>query len=491
MALVGNGIFQLELVKDIQIRNFSIVDHCSKAREYFVIRGDEFPVIFCVSVFPNGLYSNHQDAVSVQFFKLIIDRDTSPCIQKHNVSWTLSIVDINGEGHYYQSFSKDNVTGYPYNLVVTNFKKRTAILEDAETLLPGDVLTVRCEFFCVSEMYMTKKTSLCEKWLLTYNRVWAEEIWNNSNGISFVENFDGYDDFYVTYAIRLNLEYSEDDTYSIGCLCRQMDSIIGTFLNIFVTYVSYMNLADLDSQLDTWAKLIRTDKCRGTYLECNCIFQAYIIIKEKLRKEYNYYQLDENTLESGYHFYKKWFSIPLAKRRGLLVNILDLRENDYESENDDFEQLSLFAKEERCIVEEVITKNVKVNFNSYDDGWNCIVDAIVYFLLDEDKLDIFENILKYPIGKKIVKLADINSQMHLLHYLHNGDIKTDSIHELCKLYKLAHIHSVKDLMLICSERMRPSVLQSSLIDIKKLLNHDDDNLLNIVKSFENLNKNEL
>ncbi|GFT13787.1 uncharacterized protein NPIL_398771 [Nephila pilipes] len=484
------NIFPLELVKDIQIKNFSVVDKCKDAREYFVVRGDEFPAIFCVTVYPNGLSSKYQESISVQFFKVLIDRDTSPYIQKHNVSWTLSIIDFNGDGHFYQSFSKDNVTGFPYNLVVTDFKKRSTVLEDADSLLLRDVLTVRCEFFCVSEMYVTKETLLGEHWLLTYNRVWAECIWNNVDGISSVENFDGFDDFYTIFAIRLNLEYDEDDTYGGVSLCRQMDTIIGTFLKILVTYVSYMNLTDLDSQLDAWAETVSTDKCRETYLKCNCIFHAYILIKEELRNEYKYH-FSGKDLESCYHFFKKWFSIPLAKRRGLLVSHLNLRENYHESTMNDFDKLSLLAKKERSIVEEVIAKNMNIlHFNNYEDGWNCIIDAMVYFLFDEDKLDIFENIIKYPIDKKMVNPVDIDSQMHLLYFLHNGDIKTESINELSKLYKLAHIHSVKNLMHLCSERMRPSVSQNAVSSLRKLFNHNDDNLWNMVKSFENLNKNE-
>ncbi|GBN84806.1 hypothetical protein AVEN_54367-1 [Araneus ventricosus] len=479
---------ETRLTKDIAIKNFSSIEHSKETRTYFVVKNSSRPVVFCVSVYPNGISLQTEGRISIQFLKFFIDNSDS--IYVHNVLWMLSIVDVNGHGHYCQSFTNENITGYPYNLVVSNFLKRSVIEDNADLLSPDDVLTVRCELFYTSKRELRNSylkalpSTLKKSWYLLYNRIYAKEIWKPP--LLPVKNFDGFEDSDLIQAIRLNLNYRYP---GVGCriisFCRNMDTIMEMFLKKFLTYISFMTLSDLECQLDVYAKSILKDEFCDTYIPCNCIFQTYIVCKQIYREEFNKTPLDRNMLNPGYIFFFKWLHIPLMKMNKKYLHFSDVPLND-ESKKEN--QPQLYVMDERRFIEEVIeTCKIQSLSESSCSGWNCIRDAFVYLLIDEDMLGVSENVLRYPVRDYRVNAIDMDCQINFLNFLHDGTIQAKSMTSLCKLYKMAEEYNVEHLRYLCAQEMKSFFSKDNIDSVKKIRHATDHYLKRMIDSFESAN----
>ncbi|GFQ90007.1 BTB domain-containing protein [Trichonephila clavata] len=165
MADGSETFLQVEDTKYVKIENFSQVNHCQKARDYFVLRRNPFLQLFCITVYPNGMSPETQGYISIHLYKCFRDPDGYGYLKmfsganKDSFSWTLSVVDVNGTGKLYQSYAKENSAYFPYNIILPNFLERSVILKQVDELLPGDVLTMKCELYGIlcSSPFLEKK----------------------------------------------------------------------------------------------------------------------------------------------------------------------------------------------------------------------------------------------------------------------------------------------------------------------------------------------
>lgn len=137
-------------VKTIQIKNFSLETAFRDDNTHFVIKRNNISQIFCLTIYRNGETSASRGYVSASIIKILKEADPEPRGVKDNLSWTFSVVDVNGVGKYYQSFVKENVAHFHYDISIPKLLERAVLLEQHDEFLPEDILTLRIELSCMS-----------------------------------------------------------------------------------------------------------------------------------------------------------------------------------------------------------------------------------------------------------------------------------------------------------------------------------------------------
>ncbi|GBM50726.1 hypothetical protein AVEN_111031-1 [Araneus ventricosus] len=254
---------QIYDVKDIKIGNFSNSDLCRKSGASFGLKraNDQF---FLVEVHPNGISPQHQEYVSVEILILPEKARAWSYVNNACLYWTLSVVDLNGSKRCCQSFAIENVVHFPKPEKVTHFLKRSFLLNQADELLPEDVLTVRCE---LSEIYSTSSVEfLVPK---TFDSACFEEGKENSDlkplGISNID---------TARKAQISLELHK--------ICSTMICLKHHLLFPFGMNESYQ-----ESIKTMLANDDACDEIRQTYLSSDLTFRVYLYLKEKLRKSLN------------------------------------------------------------------------------------------------------------------------------------------------------------------------------------------------------------
>ncbi|GIX83416.1 uncharacterized protein CEXT_97271 [Caerostris extrusa] len=150
-TLSSKNFLQINDVQEIQVRNFSFSEFSKPERIYFSPAADSsYTQTFIVSIFPNGRSAEYEGYVSIHIGKDSKDSDSTFDSDEDTLSWTFSVVDVDGIQRYYQSFAKANFRNFPYNINVDKFIRRSVLLDQADELLPENVLKVRCELFFMS-----------------------------------------------------------------------------------------------------------------------------------------------------------------------------------------------------------------------------------------------------------------------------------------------------------------------------------------------------
>ncbi|GFX86712.1 uncharacterized protein TNCV_1409091 [Trichonephila clavipes] len=325
MAESSKTFLQVEDTKYIKIENFSLVNQCQKARDYFILRRNPFFQLFGITIYPNGISPETQGYVSIQLYKILRDPDENEDLKvfsgenKGSISWTLSVIDVNGAGKLYQSYAKENIANFPYDVVVPNFLERSAILKQSDELLPEDVLTVKCELYWILYSSTFLKRNISKKiWIFKEVKQVAQEIENERIDLKSYKK-------YVRYNERKHVK-SE--------LNRLIPSILDTVMNILVHRISNSHPTSFENFHDYLKKSDISDEIRRTYLSSYPIFQLYDRLKEIFRIALGDKRtLNERCQAKDLFYFQKLSCIPIDERKLQLMRMLDLKlvENDEET----------------------------------------------------------------------------------------------------------------------------------------------------------------
>ncbi|KAF8796264.1 hypothetical protein HNY73_000660 [Argiope bruennichi] len=254
-------------VKDVQIENFSSANRCNRVK--FEVKRDVLSQLFFVTVYPKDVSSKY-----LRMHLTRIKNDPNSEMRKDFLSWTLSIVDVNGGGRYYQTFVKENFANIPYVIDVPDFLDLSVLQEQSEELLPGDVLTVRCELYCISTVipsYISRNT--------------------HSMSTSFINNFGCFQtDVSDTKNLKslwdehwIKIDKSQPIEYDIARLFRlNLDML----MLILKCRKFNMDSDILKKHSEELSLLDAADEVRKTYM-FSPLFKTYLRLKERLRKEIN------------------------------------------------------------------------------------------------------------------------------------------------------------------------------------------------------------
>ncbi|GIX75950.1 uncharacterized protein CDAR_291701 [Caerostris darwini] len=441
MALENSeSLVRMDDVKDIRIKHFSSTDQCGETHEYFVLKRNPFFQIFCVSIHPNGMSSKTQGFVSVQIFKVLRDPDSFLATSRDSLSWTLSVVDSNGVAKYYQSYVKENVVHFPYNMVVSDFLDRSILLKQADELLPSDVLTVRCELSCM--FYSSSPTTEPElprrMWVLENIKPSAIEDWNKDN--DFQPNQNGV----VSDGIgHVELE-----------LGKMMSTTLDTMMMALVCRMSNMDSAGLEFQKNLLTKSDPTDEVRRTYLGSNKLFKTYIGLKNVLKKVLDDERpLSERSQPKDALYFGKLYSMSLGRKKYQLMEMLDLMVKVNDGHPPVLTCLSWSSEKNTTVQEQILSKSeVK-----WDEGEELIeVDNQAPTECDEflSENNECENITQKK--ECLPESSHIKTEQTPSHYEVEETEKTTQDHQILK-------ENNKQ----CNEEKNERIIQESSLRIKK------------------------
>ncbi|KAF8788988.1 TD and POZ domain-containing protein 4 [Argiope bruennichi] len=203
-ATTDSDLFsQVDDVKDIQIKCFSSISDCQIEHIHFVRKKHFYGQLYAVHVYPNGIPSEKQGYISVKVSKVLKDPYSIPGVGYDCITWTFSIVDSNGHGRYYQTVAKESVVNLPYLIEIPKFLTRSFVLRRASELLPGDILTVRCE---VSFVFYSVQ-ALHDDLVFDVNPFHEKERFNED----FEENSDREDIDFGIFAEDLGEDFESHD----------------------------------------------------------------------------------------------------------------------------------------------------------------------------------------------------------------------------------------------------------------------------------------
>ncbi|GFR01292.1 uncharacterized protein TNCT_585581 [Trichonephila clavata] len=251
-------------VKTVRIRNFSLETALRDDSTPFVIKRNNIPQIFCVTIYRNGETSTSRGYVSASIIKILREADPEPRGVKDNLSWTFSIVDVNGVGKYYQSFVKENVAHFHYDITISKLLERSVLLEQYDEFLPDDVFTLRIELSCMSYIgpSIQKDISVDIQFLKDAN-VRKEDYATNPSG-TFMAN------------------HSECDSGQLFMI------MLGALTYILMARKRFF-IDDANAQLHKDLLLLSDpmDDIKSMYLSSNPIYKLINFLKRKLVKEFN------------------------------------------------------------------------------------------------------------------------------------------------------------------------------------------------------------
>ncbi|GFX26764.1 uncharacterized protein TNCV_1839371 [Trichonephila clavipes] len=196
------------------------------------------------------------------------DIDGEPIGEKNDLSWTFSVIDVNGVGKYFRSVVKENIAHYYYEIAELRFLKRSVLLGQADEFLPGDVLTVRIEVSCMSYTGPTDQRDFA------FHGLFLKDASTNDddNNLRLAEGAFG-----AFEAKRVEFD-------PIELLCN----LVG-FLKIFFSCRTRSCIGSNTKamRIDLLSMTDSMDKVKSTYLGAHPLFQIYMALKEKIRKVYS------------------------------------------------------------------------------------------------------------------------------------------------------------------------------------------------------------
>ncbi|GFU17349.1 uncharacterized protein NPIL_162871 [Nephila pilipes] len=211
--------------------------------------------------------STSRGYVSVSIIKIMREADPEPCGFKDNLSWTFSVVDVNGVGKYYQSFVKENVAHFHYDITIPKLLERAVLLNQSDEFLPEDVLTLRIELSCMSYIGPSiQKDIPVDIQLLKEVQVMKED-----------DGPQQYADPSETFMPKM-LECDSGKLFMI---------MLGVLKYILVTRKRFfINATNAELHKDLLLLSDPMDDIKSTYLGSNPIFQLINALKRRLVKEF-------------------------------------------------------------------------------------------------------------------------------------------------------------------------------------------------------------
>ncbi|GFS99566.1 uncharacterized protein NPIL_456911 [Nephila pilipes] len=257
-------------VKAIRIKKFSYGEFYEIGHTQFSIKRNNISQLFDVLLFPNGRDLDSRGYVSIIIYKLMREPDRESIGEKDNLSWTFSVINVNGEGKFFQSVVKENIAHYYYEIAETKFLKRSVLLGQADEFLPENVLTVRIELSCMSYRGPIEQRDFA---FHTPFLMDAQKVNNDGLGNDLLVE----DAFGVFEAKRVECDS-----------CELLENLVGYLRMIFENRLSFRTKSESDEmRKDLLATTDAMDEVKSTYLDSNRLFQICMALKKNLRKVYN------------------------------------------------------------------------------------------------------------------------------------------------------------------------------------------------------------
>ncbi|GBM83889.1 hypothetical protein AVEN_19618-1, partial [Araneus ventricosus] len=291
VIISNSDIFsQVDDVKYIQIRDFSSVRDFQDDHIHFVRRIHFYEQLYTVNVYPNGISHENQEYVSVKVSKVLKFPDVIPDLGYDNITWTFSLLDINDHGRYYQSVAKASIVNLPYQIEIPKFLRRSFILERADELIPGDIITIHCEASYVFYLVQDLQDYLAF-YVDSYHE--TETVTENFNEDSKLKRSSESDYVGLTEDLRANLSLNTfqkcdliqsrrlyDTEEDITCYIQKM-------LNFLREYDDYKRRRLDPKDFELEIRLLSTilgnaddvDEIARTYMGTDPVFKVYIRLK--------------------------------------------------------------------------------------------------------------------------------------------------------------------------------------------------------------------
>ncbi|GFS83044.1 uncharacterized protein NPIL_123211 [Nephila pilipes] len=275
-------------VRTIHVRNFSRDNLYKGERTHFVIeRNNRTSEIFSVLVYRNGIDSKSRQYVSVDIFKVHKETDPQAFGFKDSLSWTLSVVGIDGVGKYYQSFVEKNTANEFYSVRIPKFLERSVILEQSDELLPDDVLTVRVELSGMSY------TALSPSEGMVFQLPFLKDV----------DNQEGEEDskLVVRHSRLVHENRVESD---LGLL---FVTLVNALVFMFRFRRDFQgDVSGVEASKHFLPLTDPMDEIKSMYLGSNPLFQTYVSLNTKFRKSLRsiFYLSEENSAKENMYMKK-------------------------------------------------------------------------------------------------------------------------------------------------------------------------------------------
>ncbi|GIX98730.1 uncharacterized protein CEXT_24321 [Caerostris extrusa] len=397
---------QQEDSKNIQLRNLSSINQSVTEYAYFEPKRSYYPRLFKVIV---SLHQENKDYVTIDIKKNLNDCDPLNRFAYDIITWTFSIIDIEGVGRYYQSFTKENIVHFPYVIQIPDFVKKTVIFEQADELIPNGILTISCEV-----SFMSYPGPAIEK--------------NHRLGCWTFEE----------YRPQVREKRKEEEI----CLNNDCEKIIyenekklvNDMFHFLKTIEKYKEDDLEEKSVEYWKKtLLRdlaSDELFRTYLHFNPIFQTYSRLKRKLMILLGVFPEYANLedLEPEFHIpwtqtrlkFKRRFKIQKEKVDKTKANLKKIKhQSGTLNEEDNIAEIDDEWKVFVSLVEHELENDIEYDITGIsrcnnDDKWNFIVeteDGISFTLPFKNNQEtlgsklassssIFKNMLRNPMKEK-------------------------------------------------------------------------------------------
>ncbi|GBN86252.1 hypothetical protein AVEN_222653-1 [Araneus ventricosus] len=485
------------VTKEIKILNFH-----SYLKNNIFLFGNEtvqlnkgyYPQSFKVRIFEHGRNCDIKIEIAKKYNYEPIDE-----YAHDEITWTFSIVDINGIGRFIQSFTGVNFINFPFEFEIPVFITYSKLLEQTEELIPNDILTVRCEVFSKS-FPGTKLTT-------------------SNIGLHWDQ-------------IHLKYEPLEIDPYLVKTVPESEKHLIREMLN-FLLNLNALKNKNIDLQainiLKEKLKRNKYDELLRTYMCGNPVFQAYRRLKRKIMEELKihpgYVNLEED-LEP--EFRTPWIHTKQQLKQRL-DNMLDetemmnvfydlvqkLNPEKYDEEFNHVEEADITNFEGMLIYQfskmdsyfnffmHVVETELE-NDNEYMENWTernnenrqtLIIETKdgVIFTLNETLVCELINESSFFKGMIEHTIHDINgtviltecSQVFLqvLRFLQGEQILKDPFKLLCNAYEIADKYLIDRMSRLCADLMEPLLTDANIKFVQFFAcKYGDEYLKEIVKS---------
>ncbi|CAL1300860.1 unnamed protein product [Larinioides sclopetarius] len=140
-------ISSMNVSLEIKIKDFRTTDKSCTKGKYIEHSDYDFNVWFSASASPNGCDKDTVGWLIVRPYVTVLRGKHRP--QNSVVSWTNSVIDIEGNNKFPRSFTHD----LSKDITDAKYLERSFIVNRADDFLPGGVLTVRCDicFHCYND----------------------------------------------------------------------------------------------------------------------------------------------------------------------------------------------------------------------------------------------------------------------------------------------------------------------------------------------------
>ncbi|GBM45101.1 hypothetical protein AVEN_251833-1 [Araneus ventricosus] len=492
-----------EEISYIDVRS-NLEDHrISHSSRIVQLNEGYYPQTFRVIIFSDGA---NLEYFSIEIFK-ILNYEPIDEYAFDEITWTFSIVDVNGIGKFFQSFSKENFVDSPYKINIPNFIKSIVVLEQAEELLPGDELTLRCEVFSMSfpgKYLITSDTSLA-RYIRFYEKYEPSLRTDTPAVIMVLQSEERLIRDICNFLINLkDLKNNKIELKSVDLLKQELlkrnksDELLRAYLAfdpLFQTYrrlerkvMECVNLKEVVEPecLIPWQQLKEKlfQNLHMLTMIPTMVDELHNFVRKLNREKYDEEMQEINQLDKNNDFYDLLLNYLYTTRAdNFLKFFIQVVECELENDMEYMEDCSENNGEEQTLI--VKTKDhIIFTLPFRRDGealGSKLISASTFF---RDMLECTKNDIAEPVTLR--ECSQVFLQV--LRFLQGEQILTKPIKILYDTYEAADKYLMGEMLQHCADLMKPLLSKENFEEVQFIARvHRDKYLKDIVDAFKDQN----